>query len=393
MDTGTPTEIPPEGELLLCFARLTLGAAERARSRHLIAAGPNWKVLLELASTHGLGPLLYRHLEAMGHEGVPDDVFARSWCSYEMASRRNLIMAAELSRITILFESSGIPAIPYKGPSLATAVYGDVALRQFGDLDILLRPQDITAAMRLLLACGYSAEYDLRPDAQTALLRSSAHYHLALIHDQSGIMVELHWKSDPDYPVETLCANRLWGPLPANGGGRDLPTAELLLILCLHGSKHRWTRLGWLVDIAELIRQHPELDWARVLGMAKSLAAERRLTLGLHLAHRLLGVQTPAQLTASRDAASMEKLAPQIIEAMFAGEPSEGTVAGTLSFNLALYDRPTQRLRHLLNVVFEPSLLELSRWPLPLWLSFLYVPLRLCRLINKHARQLLTHPQ
>lgn len=397
MGTSALTAIPPEGELLLCFARLAVGAEERARIRQLLDAGPNWEFFLELASTHGLGPLLYRHLEAMGNEAVPRDVFARVWRSYEMASLRNRTMAAELSRIMGLFEPSDIPAIPYKGPTLAAAVYGNLALREFGDLDILLRSQDVVAAKTLLLAHGYSVEYDLKPGAQAIFLRSRAQYHLVLIHDRSGIMVELHWKTDPDYPVESLSGDRLWSQPPVAGSDgrcvRGFPTAELLLILCLHGSRHHWARLGWLVDIAELIRQHPELDWEHVVSMAKALAAERRLTLGVYLAHRLLGVTPPAQVMATLAAADMDKFAPKIISAMFARQSTETSAAARLSFNLGLFERPRQRLRHVLNVIFEPSLLELTQWPLPRPLSFLYVPLRLFRLVNKHGRLLLFRRQ
>jgi hypothetical protein len=388
VETSTQAAIPREGELLLCFARLTLGDAERARIAQLIAAGPDWPFFLRLAASHGLGPLVHRHLEALGEAVVPRAVFARLWCSYEAAARRNGTMAAELSRIADLFEYHGIRAIPYKGPALAQAVYGDLALREFNDLDILLRAGDLDAAKSLLVADGYSPEFELKPRAQASLLRSKAQYHLALLHPVSGVMVELHWKTDPDFPVESLCGERLWSERPSDGSTElGFAPAELLLVLCLHGGKHRWARLAWLVDIAELIRQSPQLDWAQLGRMARTLRAERRLRLGLDFAQRLLGVELPAQFLAMLGHGD-DELATNILAAMFARQETAAGAMASLSLNLRLYDRIAQRVRHLVNVVLEPSLHELSIWALPRRLSFLYIPVRLARLINKHGRML-----
>jgi len=48
---------------------------------------------------------------------------------------------------------------------------------------------------------------------------------------------------------------RRQGTLSVLGTNVRWPAAEdLLLILCLHASTHRWGELKWIVDIAELLR-------------------------------------------------------------------------------------------------------------------------------------------
>jgi hypothetical protein len=298
-------------------------------------------------------------------------------------------MTQELLRILALLAYSGIAAMPYKGPALAASVYGDISLREFADLDILLRPQDIAQAKALLLEQGYLPEYPLQPAVEAALLRSRTHYHLALVHGTSAIMAELHWMTDLDFPVEALAVVPWWARAARvdleEGKVRCLEVRELLLILCLHGSKHHWSSMGWLVDVAELIREHSGLDWTWVMGQARELACERRLALGLDLAHRLLGAPLPQEVLGRIAAVPrVHELSAQVVRRLFEATPARTSALRNLVLDLRLYDLARQRLGHLLNVVFAPSLVEWSRWPVPRGLLFLHYPLRLFRLIGKY---------
>jgi hypothetical protein len=388
-----PYALAPECELLICCARLDPGPAGFARIGQLLEAPLDADYLLELASRHGLRPLLYRHLNAVGEKSIPRDLHIQLWVAHELRTRRNHAMAAELVRVLSLFDSSGIPSIPYKGPALAQAVYRDVALREFCDLDILLREQDVPAAKALLIAQGYAPNYALQPLAEATFMGSGLQYHLALTHAESDIMVELHWKTDPGCAVELLLGSQLWErPETASLAGtalRGFSASELLLILCLHGSKHHWSSLGWLVDIAELIRQNAAIDWGWIMIAASELRAQRRLLLGLYLAHQLLAADVPAQLLADAIASGVDKIAFDVAARWFVPHPRQLGVFASLKRDLELCDRLGQRLSHCWNVIFAPSLLELSR-PLPGYLSFLYVPARLGRLLLKHRPRLLS---
>ena len=242
-------------------------------------------------------PLFYRHLNALAPAAIPKAIYIKLWGRYESTSRRNQAMAKELSDILQMLDANGIPAIAYKGPTLAAAIYGDPALREFGDLDILLRRQDVLPAKSLLQAHGYVPEYGLKPAGEAGFLRSSMQYHLVMVGGPGAVMVELHWKTDADFPVEPEADNQWWADLGlasfGEGRVRCFATEELLLILCLHGSKHAWGSLGWLVDVAELIRQHPDLEWEWITTKAAQLTCARRLMVGLYLAHHLLDTPLP----------------------------------------------------------------------------------------------------
>lgn len=380
----------PEARLLLCCARLDLQPGDRERIIQLLETGLDWTYLLGLASQHSLRPLLYRHLNAIEAAAVPKAAFARLWGWYERTGRHNRAIAKELLNILELLDSNGIPALPYKGPALAASIYGELALREFSDLDILLRPRDVLAAKALLQAQGYQPKYALTPAVETAFLRSTGQYHLVLVDAQSAVMVELHWMTDPDYPVEPSADEAWWSRLGKAKLGenkvRCFAPRELLLILCLHGTKHYWTSLGWLVDVAEMIRQHPRMDWDWIMSTAQKLSCERRLALSLHLAQRLLDAPLPEEIRRKiADLPKTRKLAAEMAEALFSPDHHEPNSFERLCLNLKLYERMPQRIRHCVNSVLAPSLVEWSRWPLPRALFFLYLPLRLIRLTIKYS--------
>ena len=65
-------------------------------------------------------------------------------------STRNLVLTAELLRLFNLFDQAEIPAISFKGPVLTQLLYGDFSLREFSDLDIVVREADVSKAEDIL---------------------------------------------------------------------------------------------------------------------------------------------------------------------------------------------------------------------------------------------------
>lgn len=367
---------PPrlEAELLLQCARVRLPMSGRERIRAICASHPDWEEFLSLAARHGLMPLAYERLNEIVPETLPKAVTVKLWAARQRTLAQNAEMATELINILEAFEAAGITALPYKGPTLALDLYGDVGLRQFGDLDILLRRGTVLDAKERLVAMGYVADYPLTPAVERAFLRSGAQYHLAMRHEKRGLMVELHWRIDPDVAIE-----------PEKPGARRFRSRELLLVLLIHGSKHRWSSLGWLVDVAELMARD-KVDWPWIRGRAAALGCERRMGLGVLLAESLLEAPVPPEvLDACRAMEGLEVIAAVVAEDLLALNPRDRSAREMLHDNLALYDTRRQRTKHMLDTFWNPSLVEWSRWPLPRALFFLYPPLRVLRLAWKYS--------
>jgi hypothetical protein len=361
----------PEAELLLACARVTPDPGARGPIARL-AGLADWDAFMALAARHGLQQLAYEHLATAG-DVVPKPVMVRLWSWRERLVRQNRLMAAELAGLLTVLAREGIDAIPYKGPALAEELYGDVGLRQFGDLDILLAPADVLRAKALLEARGYASDFPLTPATEQAFLHAAAQYHLAMTREDRSVVVELHWRIDPDIAIE-----------PGDRSARAFSPDELLLVLLIHGSKHRWSSLGWVVDVAEALRRG-NLDWASIAARARSLRCERRVALGLLLANRLLQAPVPADVLARYAALpGIEALCGELGGSLLEIDPGERGAFDMLRDNLGLYDTPGQRMKHLLDTLWSPSLVEWTRWPLPRALHILYPALRIARLAAKH---------
>ncbi|MDZ8108401.1 MAG: nucleotidyltransferase family protein [Nostoc sp. DedQUE12a] len=139
-----------------------------------------------IAAYHGTIPLLYQSLKTTGKEAIPKTALTQLHNHYHTNASRNLFLSYELLNILKLFAAHKIRAIPFKGLVLAISIYGNLAMRQFSDLDILVRQQDIVKAQELLIAQKYQLEADHYGWQQT------------FVHSQKPeIVVDLHCELTP----------------------------------------------------------------------------------------------------------------------------------------------------------------------------------------------------
>ena len=344
----------------------------------------DWQRVLLLAEHHGVTPLVYRALRDVA-EGIPPSIQDELRERYEHNARRNLVFVGELVRVLDCLEAHAIDAIPYKGPVLAEAVYGDLALREFYDLDVLLRPADFARATEALKSLSYVPNVQLSSAQQRAYLRSG--YECAFDGPLGKNLLEMQWAIVPrffsvnfdverffqratltkigDHPVKTLCAE------------------DLLLTLCVHAAKHGWVRLCWLRDIASL-SQLSDLDWDRVLADAKTLGILRIVTVSLTLAARLLGVNIPDSVAGR---IQMDATIPKLSDRIAADIPeSEAYSTESLEYfrlMMKLREHLSDRLRFGARLAFTPSVGEWEVVNLPAPLSPLYHVVRLFRVAER----------
>ena len=213
----------PEGELLLCCARICEDSDRDACIRALLGKEIDWSYLLSTALPHGMMPLLYWHLNATCPDAVPKAAMEQLREHFRDNARRNLFLTGELLRLLNLFEAQGITAIPYKGPALAASVYGNIALRNFSDLDVLVHRQVVPRSKELLISSGYQPAHQLTNAQEAAFLRYEC--DRPFTRDDGASIVELHWEIMPrrlSFPLDT---ELLWERLVSISlGGKVVPT-------------------------------------------------------------------------------------------------------------------------------------------------------------------------
>jgi hypothetical protein len=169
-----------------------------------------------------------------------------------------------------------------------------------------------------------------------------------------------------------------------NGTVSALSAEDLLLALCVHGTKHLWERLAWVCDVAALVNSHEALDWRALFGRAATARVERMLLLGLGLARSLAGAELPEEVWSKvKDDEASARLASEAALRMFDG--AEYRPAGFLrsvGFNLRARSRARERLRYF-RFILTPTDGDLAALALPPRLSFAYYLLRPFRLLLK----------
>jgi len=386
--------------LLLCAQKDRNPAADEYLNA-LLEEDLDWDYLLRMVQRHRLRPLLFRHLGTASPETVPESVLDQLRDYFNTNAQRNLFLTAELIRVLREFEAHGVPAIPYKGPALAASVYGNLALREVGDLDILVRKDNIFQARELLASLGYQQWIRLTDtpgsltSAQEAALMHSRGGH-NYVHSDTTSVVDLQWTVAKRHFSFQLSPEYLWQHVQQTrlGGSKILTLSPetLLIVLCMHGSKHLWERLVWVCDVAELVRGSEKLAWENVIEQARISGSERMLLLGLYLTKSLLGSSLPETvLQRVRSDPAVGEIAERVQNRLFSENGFEVSFE-KIRFevdHLNMRERWRDRARYCVLTLMTPDEEDWMsvRLPASLW-PFYYV-LRPIRLIGKYGQRYL----
>jgi len=371
----------PEVDLLLCCARTCSTPQTRVRIKEIATRNLDWQLFLQLATSHGIRPLVYQSLHSTCWEAPPEAARQELSHFYSANSAKNRFLAGELLHILQLFEAQHILAVPFKGPVLAAVLYGDLALREFTDLDILIREPDIPKAREILSNQGY------RSSMASAVI--TADVNVDELHSAStGISVELHWQFSPRRFVSSMVAEHVWNGIePTVILGRKVwsfSSQDMFLFLAVHGGKHSWSVLKWLCDLAEFIRSNPDLDWPRLFKRAEALGAGRTCRLGIYLAAELMQAKVPSSVVcAVREDAQVRRLAQEVRQRI--QEPRDVDPIEDQIFNLRLKERFHDKVRYVFLQCTRYSGEEERFLSLPSTLSFMYIFVRPIWLLRRYG--------
>jgi len=389
MMTPANENIPsPEKRLLVCCARTKLTPEVATTIREILAGPLDWDFLLWEAEENSITPLLDRHLSAVAPGAAPPAAQEQWKKTCRANTVRCLYLTAELINILRIFHSQNIAAIPYKGPVLAAQAYGDVALREFEDLDIILRQSDVPKAHAILVSLGYKPKFDwiLSPGAAASLVPGEYNYR----DESRRAMVELHTEITlRHFPIKPDLDAFIRNLVPVRVSDRDMLTfaaEDLLPMLCIHGSKDFWERLSWMADVSELVQSHPALDWDRVLRFAQPLNATRMLNLGLALAAGVLGASLPPEISARVKADRVAgEVAAEVRQRLLTRPFRTLDAAGRFQFRRRMLAGKFDGWRYAMRLAVVPSEDDWERMRLPRALAPLYVALRPLRLLQKYG--------
>jgi hypothetical protein len=380
-----------EAELLVHCARLEVDPARAEQIQTLLSSRKvDWTKLLSLAQRHALIPLLYCQLNRVAAEQVPPERLRELRVRYHNNSALNVLLTGEMVSLLELFDRNQISAVPYKGPAIGIGIYGDLSLRQFADLDILVPEADVWKATELLTERGYQAHFNIPARKQSRFVRLG--YVRLFQRDDDPTIVELHWRLAPRFFGAPFDTGRLWQAartIQIQGVNVRLPLPEdLILMLCIHGAKDCWEKLEWVCGLAELVRSERQIDWQSLLKRATDLGCLKIVTLGILLARDLLEAPIPADVIAQlSQSQTLDSLAGQVVERFFRDQSHSLTLSQRIRFHLQTKDSRREKLRYCLRLALTTTPVDWEMMSLPESASFLYFPLRVLRLIKKYGWQ------
>lgn len=258
----------------------------------LISEIKNWNQFMMLALSHGIFPVVYYALKEYSNL-IPKNLLSTMKSENMVIAKQNILMTSELIKIMKLLEENNIEAISFKGPVLSQMAYGNITFRQYCDLDILVNEDDLKDAVKLIKNLNYKTDENL---LKKILKNKSIFHDISL---DNLISVELHWRLFSDEfntGIENIDIKQNLDELILSKNKlKSFQIEILVLYLCVHGAKHNWERIEWLLDISNLAI-NKKINWKILLKLAKESNTEKILYSTFYLCHNILDNKLPIVL-------------------------------------------------------------------------------------------------
>jgi len=382
-----------EIDIVLLAVRCHSNPRRASELRQALNGEIDWAVLIQEAGRHRLIALLYASLKKYQLlDIIPRNARRTLEEAVRTETSRSLMLTGELVRILRALQGEGVPALPFKGPVLSLAAYGDFALRSCCDLDILVNQEELGRARQVLEKFGYTPLLSMNAQQERAYLKTEC--ALQMVDDARGYLVELHWRFSERHTALSLPLDEFWNRAGriaiADIHTRTLAPEDLVIYLCFHGAKHCWERAEWVCCLSELIRSTPDLDWTGLLFRADTYRVGRLVHLGLMLTQLLMDTSLPAdvvlRLRADREAASLAKWVCDTIYTPAADSTHYEHQATRYVFMVRAREHWADRLRIVLFSTIRTPHPDAPEWlDLPPRLSFLHSLLRPIRLFGEYG--------
>jgi hypothetical protein len=246
----------------------------------------DWALLMRLLAPHGILPLLHWRV-ACSHAAIPlwaDDHLRAAYLSSRVHTFR---LEKELADLLGALAAASVESLLLKGPALGRSLYPDPVFRPSGDIDLLVRRDQVPAARKVLLSLGFALPLD-------NYSVSPSFYDQETYHPAAGspftVPVELHWevqrfgRKHRQVSIEDLFEKAM--TVSSEGlTFRTLSPLHALVYAASHMVLHHAdeVRLIWVKDVALLAASLDAQGWQDLreesLRWQSRIAVEKALTM------------------------------------------------------------------------------------------------------------------
>jgi len=309
-------ELSPEDKLILSCIKLHLNPSELEQLNELILQVRDWDYLINTIIDRGIGPLLYTKLPHLNNGSLISAlVQTKLQQVYFKTFSRSTILYEHFQKIAGAFVAQNIPVIGLKGIYLSEWLYQDVGLRQFSDIDLLVKEEDALTCISILTTMGYNPstlESDLSEFVLAQFGKDFAHYAPMVLQ---GVSIELHIKLHLKTKQYNVIVPALWAnAVLANINGVEiqaLSTYDLLIHLCLHLDKHfreGHVQFTCFNDITNLLEKYAEtLNWSDLIESCRLYNCEEVVFTYIVMVNTYMNAAVPAEIIQKYSALLTEK--------------------------------------------------------------------------------------
>ncbi|MBB3108570.1 hypothetical protein FHS18_000598 [Paenibacillus phyllosphaerae] len=340
----------------------------------------NWELFVRLVRHHRLYPVVYGDIQSIGERELPNFVIAELKEEYSRNTFKMFALTGEMDRVNKLFAENSIRSLILKGPPLAQTLFGDVSRRTSKDLDILVPVENFEQVNEILMQDGYIPKKKFVPDILGDWKRRR--HHLSYFNPKKQVQIEIHWRMNPEMGCEPSFEDLWLRRQKSNLTGSDiflLSNEDLFSYLIMHGARHGWFRLRWLLDIHYLLSVK-NINWRSVSDGFIKNGQQAIAGQTLILLHSLFKTEVPLEMEYLLDARKSAVLAERAM--LF--------IIGTSDVSVDSEDRDLVReyQRYLFAIKTSkqkweyvrerllPNSYDANTLYLPRTLHFLYYPLR-----------------
>lgn len=364
--------LTPEDQIIVSCIKIHPTPEELEQIDKLILQVQDWNYLITTIIDRGIGPLLYKKLPLLTNSSqMPEAVRTKLQQAYYRTFSRSTILYEHFRKIAEAFTSQDIQIIALKGVYLSERLYQDIGLRQFSDIDLLVKEDDASSCLAILAEMGYKPDTNgkLSRIILSQLNRDFVHYPPMIGY---GVSIEIHIKLHQDKEKYKVKVDELWkNAIPATVNGVQVSALhiyDLLIHLCLHLDKHfkvGHVQFTCFNDITNLLeRVSGTIDWNAFTEVCQIYNCENIVFKYIVMTHNYMHATVPIEIILKYGV-----LLDETDEQLFFKYLKDGKInmisSATLSGhfgNIMRVDNSMDKVKYLWGVVFPSKAFMIQRY-------------------------------
>ena len=357
-----------QDKLILFSAKIYSKEDELVHMNGLIPLIGDWDVFCNTIIDRGIAPLFYNKLSFLPAASlIPATIQAKLHQSYYKTLSRNMLLYEAFRTIMETFNLNCIDVIALKGVYLAEHLYQDIGLRQFSDIDLLVKPLDGNQCLELLSNLGYRQLDSKESDFIKSVRNDIVHFDPMIAGDISiEIHIKLH-RSDESFHINPAA---LWKKAMQVTINKVpvyvLNDEDMLIHLCIHLDIHfRDGRIQFtsFLDITNFLTEKAEqLDWNALKKRSMEFNCEKEVFLYLVIAYEFMNAPMPIELYEQYS----HKLIPEIKKTFlkYLNGYSGYTAVSEHIYNIKKQKAFSLKIKYLFEILFPPKAFMIKKYNL-----------------------------